>query len=205
MRHHRLIVLCAALLTAGPLWGGQEEGIAAYNKKDYATAKKEFRPLAEAGDTQAQLLMGLMYDNGLGGQRDYALAFHWYRQAAEQGVARAQFNLGQLYEAGDGVTRDLELALHWFAKAADNGFAEAQYRYGLALSDDKLLPRDEIAAYQWLSLAAAQPVEGAAQAAAARDRLAHGMRAEDIATARQRAEQWLKQHRAKTQGKKIEI
>ncbi len=205
MRHHRLIALCAALLTAGPLWSGQEEGIAAYNKKDYATAMKEFRPLAEAGDTQAQLLMGLMYDNGLGGQRDSALAFHWYQQAAEQGVARAQFNLGQLYEAGDGVARDLELALRWFAKAADNGFAEAQYRYGLALSDDALLARDEIAAYQWLSLAAVQPVEGAAQAAAARDRLARGMSVKDIATAQHRAEQWLKQHQAKTQGKKIEI
>lgn len=205
MRYLAGMTLCLALLAAGASWAGQQQGIEAYNKKDYATAFKEFRPLAQAGDAQAQMLMGLMYDNGLGTARNATEAFHWYKQAADQGVARAQFNVGQLYEAGDGVARDDAEALRWFAKAADNGFAEAQYRYGLALSEDRLLPRDNVAAYQWLDLAANQPVRGAEQAAIARDQLSRRMTAEQIVQAKDIAKQWLKIHKARTEGRKIEI
>ncbi len=52
-------------LTA-PAWAGFDEGVAAAKRGDYATALREWRPLAEQGNANAQLLLGTMYDEGLG-------------------------------------------------------------------------------------------------------------------------------------------
>ncbi len=73
-------------LTA-PAWAGFDEGIAAYDRGDYASAIREWRPLAEQGVAKAQFKLGLMYDNGRGVPQDYAEAVKWYRKAAEQGYA----------------------------------------------------------------------------------------------------------------------
>ncbi len=45
---------------------GFEEGVVAYSRGDYATALREWRPLAEQGKANAQCTLGLMYDNGEG-------------------------------------------------------------------------------------------------------------------------------------------
>ena len=42
-----------------------DEGVAAYERGDYATALREWRPLAEQGNANAQYLLGLMYFDGL--------------------------------------------------------------------------------------------------------------------------------------------
>ena len=55
-------VLLAALAT--PSWAGFDEGMAAYERGDYATALREFRALAEQSDTRAQTYLGSMYDKG---------------------------------------------------------------------------------------------------------------------------------------------
>ncbi len=60
--------------------------MAAYQRGDYATALREWRPLAEQGNTEAQYGLGVMYDKGRGVPRDHAEALQWYRKAAEQGV-----------------------------------------------------------------------------------------------------------------------
>ena len=95
-----IVALCTGFtlgLTA-PAWAGFEEGEAPYNRGDYATAIREFRPLAEQGDAYAQFNLGLMYDNGQGVPQDYAKALQWYRKSAELGYADAQFNLGNMYK-----------------------------------------------------------------------------------------------------------
>ena len=71
-----------------------QKGFAAYNAGDYATALKEWRPLAEQGNADAQNNLGAMYDNGNGVLQNYTEAVKWYRLAAEQGYAGAQINLG---------------------------------------------------------------------------------------------------------------
>lgn len=40
------------------------DGEAAYSKKDYATALKEWKPLANQGDARAQTFLGLIYEHG---------------------------------------------------------------------------------------------------------------------------------------------
>ncbi len=115
-----IAALCARFtlgLTA-PAWAGFDEGVAAAKRGDYATALREWRPLAEQGNANAQLLLGTMYDEGLGVTQDYAEAMKWYRKAAEQGHASAQSNLGLMYGNGEGVPQNYVQAHLWYILAA---------------------------------------------------------------------------------------
>ena len=62
-----------------------EKGLTAAQKGDFATALREWTPLAKQGDTDAQFNLGIMYDNGQGVPQDDKIAVKWYRLAAEQG------------------------------------------------------------------------------------------------------------------------
>ena len=54
----------------------------AYELGDYATALREWRPLAKQGNASAQFLLGYMYYNGYGVPQDYSTAHKWYSLAA---------------------------------------------------------------------------------------------------------------------------
>ncbi len=95
-----------------------QKGMDAYDRGDYDTALKEWRPLAEQGLSQAQYNLGLMYAEGEGVAQDYQEAVRWYRLAAEQGHASGQFSLGAMYIAGQGVPKDYVLAHMWMNMAA---------------------------------------------------------------------------------------
>jgi TPR repeat protein len=41
-----------------------DKGFSAYEAGDFASALKEFEPLAEQGNANAQFNLGVMYDNG---------------------------------------------------------------------------------------------------------------------------------------------
>ena len=81
--------LVAFLLSTGPAVavGPFDDGQAAYDRGDYATALQLWRPLADQGDASAQSSLGAMYAFGKGVQRDDAVAVTWFRKAAEQGHA----------------------------------------------------------------------------------------------------------------------
>ena len=115
-----IAALCAGFtlgLTA-PAWAGFDEGVAAYNRGDYATAIREWRPLAKQGVADAQYNLGVMYGEGLGVPQDYAKAVGWWRKAAEQGHATAQYNLGVAYHNGEGVPQNYAQAHMWHNLAA---------------------------------------------------------------------------------------
>lgn len=90
----------------------------AYDRANYATSLKVWLPQAKKGDADAQVMLGEIYEKGLGGLEDPVLAAQWYRKAAEQGSSRAQINLGYLYEKGLGVDKNLPEALNWYRKAS---------------------------------------------------------------------------------------
>ncbi len=91
-----------------------DEGNAAYQRGEYATALTELRPLAAEGDARAQFSLGLMYVFGQGVAEDFAEATKWFGRAADQGHASAQFNLGVMYAYGRGVPQEYVLAHMWF-------------------------------------------------------------------------------------------
>ena len=88
--------MVAVPANAGPF----EDGYAVYQRGDYATALKFWRPLAEKGGANAQYNLGVMYRSGQGVKQDDAEAVKWYRIAAKQGHAKAQMNLGFMYADG---------------------------------------------------------------------------------------------------------
>jgi len=97
------------------------KGLEAYKAGDYATALKEWKPLAEQGNAYAQANLGLMYNNGKGVLKDSIEAVKWYRLSAEQGNVGAQSNLGIMYNFGDGVLKDNSMAHMWYNIASANG------------------------------------------------------------------------------------
>ncbi len=117
------LALAALLLAAGapPSRADFAEGLAALDAGDFESALEAWRPLAEAGDAEAQVALAGLYRDGLGPRADLAQAVRWYRRAAEQGDAVAQLNLGDFYSRGEGVPRDLVQAHLWLSLAAAQG------------------------------------------------------------------------------------
>ncbi len=115
-------------------------GMAAYEKHDYATALKEWRPLAEAGDAPTQFNLGLMYLDGVGVPQSSEHAVEWFRRAADRGYPKAQYNLGSLYAVGHGVRRDLITAHMWMNLCAASGDAKCAKQRDLVAA--KLKARD---------------------------------------------------------------
>jgi DNA-binding transcriptional MerR regulator len=76
--------------------GTYEDGRATYDGGDHPGALKLWRPLAESGNTKAQVMLGMMYMMGDGVLPDYATGRKWLERAAEQGDADARGMLGNL-------------------------------------------------------------------------------------------------------------
>lgn len=117
------LLLCAFIVAAVPAFADFQAGVAAYQKGDYLTAVKEWRPLAEQGDPAAQFNLGLLYLDGHGVPQSPAEAANWFRRAAEQDYTEAQHNLGAMYASGEGVKRDYIQAYKWLDVCAAKGNA----------------------------------------------------------------------------------
>ena len=78
----RTILLAVMLLLGGC---DDDKGFQAYQRGDYAAALREWRPLAEQGDTGAQVMLGAMYHTGQGVIQDNVTAHMWANIAASNG------------------------------------------------------------------------------------------------------------------------
>jgi len=172
---------------AVPAWADFQAGMKAHDREDYATAVREWQPLAEQGDALAQFNLGILYHKGRGVPQDDAQARKWYAKAAAQGLVKAQFSLGTLYFNGEGGSKDYQQALHWFREAADHGEALAQTKLAIMYDDGEGVPQDKVQAYKWFSLAA---TNGDKPAPMLRDLLAKEMTPAQIAKAQKLASEW---------------
>lgn len=116
-----LSVFTPAYVVALDFFNGEAD--TAYNKGDYKTAYEIWRPLAEKGDPNAQLKMGVRYYDGNGVRKDYVEALKWYKLSADQGNAKAQVNLGSMYHTGIGVPQNNVDAYKWVSLSALSGDA----------------------------------------------------------------------------------
>ena len=173
--------------TSGTMAGDLENGVAAYNRSDSATAWRLLLPLAEQGDATAQALVGNMYGRGLGVTYDRTEAVRWWRKAAEQGDASAEEELGTKFFFGDGVQRDHSEAAKWFRKAAEQGGIFAQTCLGYLYERGEGVPQDYALAHMWLNMATAQ---GQPVAKTEMDRLAAKMTPNQIVESQRLAREW---------------
>jgi uncharacterized protein len=119
MRAIWIPVFC--ILACVPALADFAAGLRAYEKHDFAGAIKEWRPLADEGNSAAQFNLGLLYYEGEGVPQNYGEAAKWFERAAEQGYASAQYNLGAMYGVGHGVKRDYSKAYLWLSLCAAAG------------------------------------------------------------------------------------
>jgi TPR repeat protein len=130
-----LLVLATVICWSNPLWADLDAGADAYERGDYVTALKEWKPLAEGGDALAQFNLALLYHYGLGVERDMELAIEWYEKAAQQSQPDAQVAIGDLFMAGLwGGAPDPEEAAAWYRLAAKQGHAEAKKKLDEVMS-----------------------------------------------------------------------
>jgi TPR repeat protein len=134
----------------------------AYKRGDFAIAMREWQPIAEQGDANAQYNLGLLYARGQGVEKNPQEAARWYEKAAEQGVPAAQYNLGVMYANGQGVQASPEQAAKWFLKAAEQGVTDAATGLGNVYQEGEGAFRNYSEAEKWYRKAADEGVASAA-------------------------------------------
>ena len=72
---------------------------------------------ANAGNAEAQFVLGQFYKAGAGFQKDIDKAVHWLTSAALNRHKGAQILLGNMYRTGDGVNVDLDESDRWYDMA----------------------------------------------------------------------------------------
>lgn len=161
------------------------KGFEAYKQKDYAAAMREWRPLAEQGDADAQLMLGRLYEWGRGVVKNKNEAIKWYRLAAEGGDWRGQDWMANAYFIGVGVPIDEKEAVKWWHLAAEQGSGGAQYQLGLSYSLGQGVVQDKVKGLMWLDVAILNGFEKVASDE--RGNFARGMTRSQIAEAQKLA------------------
>lgn len=99
---------------------------------DYAAARHWAEQAAQAGDAEAQAVLGFLLAHGPAAMRDPAASEAWYARAAAQDLPRGRLGLALsliLRHADDG---DWQRARHELGLAAAAGLADAHYLLGLS-------------------------------------------------------------------------
>ena len=119
---------------------------------DSERAKRAYemlRDMADSGNAEAQMHLGLANTFGHGVAVDYEEGRFWLRQSGLQGFAPAQMNLGAVYAEGIGTDKDVVQAYAWLKLAAPRN-ALASKALDLLLEE---LTADQRAAAETLALA----------------------------------------------------
>lgn len=116
------------------------EADTAMRKGNFAEAYCVLRPLAEAGEPEAQYNIGWMYHNGYGLAVNDDLAQEWWQKSSDQGYTDASFSLAMLYSLGEGrIKKDPQRALEYYLLAMADGHDDA-----IVIVRSMLLRNDEV-------------------------------------------------------------
>lgn len=154
---NKLLALAAAALLAGVPVAAQnapsvEAGFAAWQSGRYDEAVRNWQPLAERGDADAQFNLGHAYRLGRGVTQNMTQAEQLYERAARAGHREAQAMYGvMLFQNG----RRAE-AMPYIQQGAEADDPRAQYVYGTALFNGDLVRQDYPRAWAMMRRSAAQ-------------------------------------------------
>ena len=139
----RWLLTLALLLPPLAAYADVKSGVDAWERGEYAAAVAQWRPLAIAGDADAQFNLAQAYKLGRGVPVDLAQAEAWFRRAADQGHLQAEDNLGLVLFTAN----KREAAMPYITRAAARGEPRAQYVLGTAHFNGDLATRDWAMAY----------------------------------------------------------
>jgi Flp pilus assembly protein TadD len=94
-------------------------GIEAYNKGDFESARKPLQAAVDRGEPEAMVNLGYMYARGHGVRSDPAYALQLYRRAADSGDGEGMNAVGYRYNFAP--KPDLDQAIHWYRMAVFRG------------------------------------------------------------------------------------
>jgi TPR repeat protein len=121
-----LTVTAVLIFGSGFAWAASlEDGVAAHQRGEYATAIAHFKSMADEGNPAAQFNLGQMYRLGQGVPRNAGEAARWYHLAAAQGDGQSQYNLGVMYYNAQGVPRNFVFSHMWLTLSAATGVENA--------------------------------------------------------------------------------
>ncbi|WP_311202083.1 SPOR domain-containing protein [Novosphingobium mangrovi (ex Huang et al. 2023)] len=156
-------VACA--LPAASARADVKGGIDAWSAGDYDAAVKQWKPLADRGDPDAQFNLAQAYTLGRGVPRDPEKAKKLYGEAASHGHLQAADIYGLLLFQGG----EREKAMPYIKASAARGDPNAQYILGVAHFNGDLAEKDWIRAYALETLASQAGMPQAARALAKMD------------------------------------
>lgn len=155
-----ILLLIAAF---GALWITFRQESEIVNPAETAS-QDEIKTLAEKGNADAELQMGLRHTSIAWGVKDDKSAVHWFEKAAQHNQIEAQYLYGMALLDGRGAVQNYKSAFYWLEKAASKGHAKAQSALGEMYNAGIAVKTDAQRAYLWFNLAAAQGEENAATA-----------------------------------------
>jgi TPR repeat protein len=130
----------------------QDDGVTPRHSAEGPLAR--MTALADAGDTDAQARLALIYLKGDGVAADPAAALRWARAAAETGQPVAEYLMGVFYREGKVVQADDTAAFTWFSASAIKGNLKAMHSLAIAYAQGQGTPKDEKQAAEWFRRAA---------------------------------------------------
>ena len=111
-----LLALTFLFLFSGSGYGDDfQDGMDAYDRKDYKEAVKWWKLSAEQGHAKAQYNLGLMYAKGTGVPQDYVSAYMWWNIAGSNGHKDAvrNRNIVEKKMTKQQIEKAQELARNW--------------------------------------------------------------------------------------------
>ncbi len=149
----------ALAVAAVPALADVKAGVDAWQRGDYRRAVDEWRPLAVAGDADAQFNLGQAYKLGRGVPVDPALAEQWFGRAAAQGHPQAETNYAlALFQNGKHAD-----AVPWLEKSAGRGDPRGQLVLGTMLFNGDSVQKDWVRAYALMTRASASGLPKASE------------------------------------------
>ncbi len=120
------LLLCSGILAADEFKKDLSDAFDAMRIGNFAEAYCLLKPMAEAGNIEAQYNLGWMYHNGYGLRVNDNLALEWWQSASEHGNTDASFSIAMLYNLGEGqISKNLSKAVDYYLLAAQNKHDEA--------------------------------------------------------------------------------
>ena len=153
-----IIVLLVPIF--GAVWMDSNQGTKVVKPVE-TVSYDQIKDLAEKGDAEAELKMGLRHTSIARGVKNDKVAVQWFEKAAQHDQVEAQYRYGLALLNGQGIVQDYKTAFYWLEKAAQQGHAQAQSTLGDMYYSGLAINKDIERAYLWFNLAAAQGVESA--------------------------------------------
>jgi len=109
---------------------------------------------AEKNNIQAQLVLGIMHEQGIGVALNDTRSAYWWQRALDNGYVDIAKALGSMYMSGRGVPLDYKKGMELYLLAAEHGNPHAIKFIALGYKRGLGLPQDDEKAAAWRAKAA---------------------------------------------------